>query len=657
MRRLGPWLAVALAALGCRDEASGVGSGERAIVDGTRETGEDEVVFIFNERGAACTATVIAPRVALTAKHCVQGMSASGWRMMVGSGYTSFFDEYAVLETRTTPGTDIEDKDIAVMILDRPFEHGLARWEFTRWPGLVGGVRVTAVGFGLSDPDDPRSSGFKNRREGYVSSLGYVEFTTLENNACSGDSGGPVLFEGVQVGVMSRVAEGCVGLALMTRVSGFYDLIAEALRDTGACVPTAFETCNGIDDDCWNGIDDGLEGACGCAGGAPPSAEACNRVDDDCNGVIDDLDGCACRGGAAPSAEACDGIDNDCDDAVDETCLPLGAPCTSGDECRSLDCREIDGTRVCTAACGPFPDAACPEGGYCDVEGCGEGLCRPWTAGGSGGPGSSCTRASECSARFCLDGRCERRCVRGGLDCYADEACEAGEDGCGACRPASEVPGPRASGEPCGSDGDCDGAACVLDDAWGASEGDGERFRYCAGPCSEGGLCGEGRRCVEGRCARGARASSGEPCGVPADCGSGTCAEEGEGGRCLESCSDGGTCVPGFRCNGGYCRPTAARLGDRCGPSDPCDDGECVSFAGGSACVRACRDVSECPSGLACIGEGDRERGWCAPAWALRGGEGCGCAVPGGGGARPVPLVVLLLGAALAIRRRRDPPV
>ena len=121
--------------------------------------------------------------------------------------------------------------------------------------------------------------------------------------------------------------------------------------DTNAAIhPGAFEACNGIDDDCDDLVDEGLNSAvCGvgacrveqpnCAEGRPqrcapkePVSETCNGVDDDCDGVIDE-DGAAascgvgaceraadCAIGCAPGepqGETCNGVDDDCDGVID----------------------------------------------------------------------------------------------------------------------------------------------------------------------------------------------------------------------------------------------------------------------------------------------------------------------------------------------------
>ncbi|MBL8952248.1 MAG: putative metal-binding motif-containing protein, partial [Myxococcaceae bacterium] len=136
--------------------------------------------------------------------------------------------------------------------------------------------------------------------------------------------------------------------------------------------PTATEVCNGIDDNCAGGVDEGnpgggaacatgLMGVCGpgtrtcvsgslqCVGTVSASAELCNGLDDDCDGPVDETftdKGAACSAGVgvclrtgtrecapggasticsvdagSPTAPACDGLDNDCDGVTDEPYL------------------------------------------------------------------------------------------------------------------------------------------------------------------------------------------------------------------------------------------------------------------------------------------------------------------------------------------------
>ncbi len=175
----------------------------------------------------------------------------------------------------------------------------------------------------------------------------------------------------------------------------------DALPD--ACFPSGTETCNGVDDDCDQRVDEEVAqvgAACGtdvgecttgvyeCTGTGPLRctgvggvAETCNQLDDNCNGAADegnpgggvpcgsDLGDCVagittCVGGAIdcvgdlgmPGAvmETCDGHDNDCDGAFDEGLGSLGtcgATATGECELGTLTC--VGGVPTCLGGVGP----------------------------------------------------------------------------------------------------------------------------------------------------------------------------------------------------------------------------------------------------------------------------------------------------------------
>ena len=237
----------------------------------------------------------------------------------------------------------------------------------------------------------------------------------------------------------------------------------------------ALEKCNGTDDNCNGGVDEGFgfescgEGECQhtiqlCLDGKPQfcnpyqgaAPESCDGKDNNCEGTTDEdfVLGVACTAGLGqcmdegtticsldgmgticnaeegmPQLELCDGKDNDCDGESDED-FGLSEPCLTGiGECQK------QGVTVCkadglSAICGAKPGGPGPE--LCDGKDndCDGDIDEDWPA--LGGP---------CLAGV---GQCQAMGLYECLDDASDAFCSA-------------EPGP-AEPESCdGKDNDCDG--------------------------------------------------------------------------------------------------------------------------------------------------------------------------------------------------------
>ena len=425
------------------------------------------------------------------------------------------------------------------------------------------------------------------------------------------------------------------------------------------CVPSIepeVEVCNGLDDDCDEGVDEldprgcdtGLPGACAmgiaacvdaeevCAEVNAPGDEACNGADDDCDGGVDEEDpggGADCdTGGAgvcafgatvceagqlacdplrAPGDEVCNGEDDDCDEAVDED-LGLGGDCDTG-----LPGVCASGTEVCAAdgiGCQPEVDAADER---CDgLDNDCDGSVDEAVAGedevcASGLPGA------------CARGR--SRCVGGEYGCLGEEepaleVCNAVDDDCdghidealrNACGRCGALPVEVCDGD----DDDCDGE---VDEDAECEDGEVCAFGGCVDPCVNN-ECPGVLLCVDGLCVDACDAAGCapeevceegvciDPCAA-VDCGAG---ERCVGGGCVgDDCFEAG-CPMGQRCAvGGLCEDDPC-ADVECAPGESCREGRCVPSCADVSCLLGercfdgacvadpCADV-ECPEGRDC---------------------------------------------------------
>jgi MYXO-CTERM domain-containing protein len=247
-RLLGALLAVAA---GCAPPST-VGVRHAAIVGGTDDAGDGAVVALVDRRARCdetnlrivCTGTLIAPRVVLTAAHCLreQGSDAT-WEVYFGSpvGGDAQGRFVVVTDAVADPGWDpnTHELDLALLRLSDPAPvapQPLA----TTLPASLVGATARVVGYGETAagviPD-----GARRQTTMKVSTLDAKSFRAdpAPGNSCGGDSGGPMLADvgaGEQlVGVTVSGDPSCQTYALQARADvALADFIQPYLDATAA---------------------------------------------------------------------------------------------------------------------------------------------------------------------------------------------------------------------------------------------------------------------------------------------------------------------------------------------------------------------------------------------------------------------------------------
>lgn len=218
------------------------GESADAIIGGTPHDGDPQTVYLMQRGGFVCTGSLIAPRVVLTALHCVDSGGGVGPASQFSIGVGPRADGSSVYarvsEVRTARASRFEGNDIAVLLLTSA--GSLTPYEVSFVAPRVGDP-IIGIGYGQTNGSRRGlPAGRKYRGASTIGRLGAMEIVTQRALPCYGDSGGP-LFDaaGRVIGVVSRgTASMCEGgSGIYTRVDAHRALIERAIADTGATPP------------------------------------------------------------------------------------------------------------------------------------------------------------------------------------------------------------------------------------------------------------------------------------------------------------------------------------------------------------------------------------------------------------------------------------
>lgn len=374
-----------------------VGQTEQAIYGGTNTTKYPFVLGMISTSGPGgiCTATLIAPNLALTARHCVSetnseyidcqtskfttDASASELYVTVDNQMSQQSDFLAVRKVLLPTDKTMCGHDMALLILADNIPDSVAKPAIPKIHEKItdgeGIKKITAIGYGISDPGDQngQTAGTRRIRENIPVLCAYDHPSAnqdclkvasqeqrdalitesdlvVSEGTCQGDSGSSAFEQDAfdadtyySVGVLSRGAAGTCDVGVYTRVDAFADFLVDGAKQAAEL--------GDYDPPSWV---DGSNGASSSSGGSS---------------------------GASSSSGSSGGSDK----------TALGEECEENADCDSDLCTEIDGSNVCSVTC---EDSCEDEGFECN----GDGYCvASAESSSSSSSGSGGDEKSGCS--------------------------------------------------------------------------------------------------------------------------------------------------------------------------------------------------------------------------------------------------------------------
>ncbi len=232
---LAPAFSLAVAVIGCSSDVDeeGPATAAHAITKGSVDTSDEAVVALRNRSllcgtgiPPECTGTLVAPRVLVTAAHCVDHGDPQAFEVVLAADLTSggevFYAQDVLVHPQWDPTT--RANDIALVTLTASAEVTPPPLATSMDDQFIG-VAVRLVGFGGDAVGAP--PGVKRTGTATVSSVASTEFrvTPSPSMSCQGDSGGPVFVTvgdtEYLLGVTSWGDPACAEFGVNTRIDSY----------------------------------------------------------------------------------------------------------------------------------------------------------------------------------------------------------------------------------------------------------------------------------------------------------------------------------------------------------------------------------------------------------------------------------------------------
>ncbi len=564
-------LGVALLAVGCsggpRGTGGELGRTQDDITHGSNDTTHQAVMFLYNKGAtAACSGTVVAVKGTtgffLTAAHCMA--SATNTNLTVFQG-----DDQAT-STTVYPGTGfIVHPSYQAQSGNNPAIYDFAIVKFNGAGGatptmpfltktlddLAAGSPVEIVGYGETSKS---GAGTGVRRyvdntlanSQYVSAvtaltLGYVQNSSTLGGACSGDSGGPVLYSkgGTQyvAGITSYGDQNCTQFGVSGRVSAVADWVQSyidgtVINPTQTCAEceqsssSGVGTCASTWTDCTNDTDCNALLTClqACASGDTTCSNACFTAHTTGSTVYGKIGDCLCNTGCKTECAS----DPLCQkpacgfsftDATCTTCVE-GACCTEDQAC-------YDDTACSACATSTTPDPSCNN----DTKLAALRICYQKNCATECGltPAQCGFSAQNATCQSCFEQSC----------CAATKACAEDVD-CSICATSASPPASCAQNQLSNDFNTCLGTNCAS---------------QCGGSATDGGVGGGG---AGGAAGAGGGAAAGGTGGGTSAGGSGAVGTGGSGGFGVDGGVSGSGNGSGNSGSSGSCSVSAEGRGN-----------------------------------------------------------------------------------------------